>query len=169
MNNYTIFSTKMGWMGVVGSHAGLKRITLPQASSEAAQQQLGELLQGAAQDDKAFSDLAARIKRYFQGQPVDFPDTLKMDSASPFYRAVWQATRSIPYGETRSYAWVAEQIGRPRASRAVGQALGRNPLPIVVPCHRVVGSDGGLCGFGGGLDMKRRLLELESRQRVAVA
>lgn len=169
MSSYTVFCTGMGWVGLVSAEAGLKRVTLPQASPEAARQQLADLLQTAVRDDEAFSDLTLRLRRYFEGEPEDFPDALEMDSASHFYRAVWHETRSIPYGETRSYAWVAQQIGRPRASRAVGQALGRNPLPIVVPCHRVVGSDGGLCGFGGGLDMKRRLLELESRQRVAVA
>jgi O-6-methylguanine DNA methyltransferase len=74
---------------------------------------------------------------------------------------VWQATRIIPCGETRSYGWVAELIWKPKATRAVGQALAANPMPIVVPCHRVIGSDGSLTGFTGGLKMKRRLLEIE--------
>jgi len=79
---------------------------------------------------------------------------------------VWQATRLIPYGETRSYLWVAVQIGKPGAARAVGQALGRNPLPVIIPCHRVIASDGGLGGFTGGLVMKRRLLELETSAKA---
>jgi len=79
---------------------------------------------------------------------------------------VWQATRLIPYGETRSYLWVAVQIGKPGAARAVGQALGRNPLPVIVPCHRVIAADGGLGGFTGGLEMKRRLLELETTAKA---
>ncbi len=80
-----------------------------------------------------------------------------------FQKAVWRATAGIPYGETRSYAWVAKRIGNPRAVRAVGQALGANPVPIIIPCHRVIGSSGKLCGFAGGLALKQRLLELENR------
>ena len=78
-----------------------------------------------------------------------------------FRRLVWEATRLIPYGETRSYGWVAKQIGKPHAARAVGQALGKNPFLIIVPCHRVIAGDGTLGGFGGGLEMKQTLLEME--------
>ncbi|MCK4262862.1 MAG: MGMT family protein, partial [Dehalococcoidia bacterium] len=85
--------------------------------------------------------------------------------ASPFQRSVWDVCQSIPYGETRSYAWVAGKLGLPRAARAVGQALARNPVPIIVPCHRVIGSDGELVGFGGGMDLKRLLLRIESEAR----
>ncbi|GAI87660.1 unnamed protein product, partial [marine sediment metagenome] len=74
----------------------------------------------------------------------------------------WEETRLIPYGETRSYAWVAKQVGKPKAARAVGQAMGSNPLPIIIPCHRVITSNGKLGGFGGGLEMKRQLLSLEA-------
>ncbi len=97
---------------------------------------------------------------------ASFPDELDLSTATPFQRQVWEKTRLIPYGETRSYSWVAEQIGKPGAARAVGQALGRNPLPIIIPCHRVVASDGKLCGFAGGLGMKRRLLSLEASAKV---
>ena len=92
---------------------------------------------------------------------MDFPDKLDLARATRFQQDVWQITRTIPYGETRSYAWVAGQLGLPMAVRAVGQALARNPLPIIIPCHRVVGSHGGLGGFRGGLEMKRHLLNLE--------
>ncbi len=81
-----------------------------------------------------------------------------------FQKAVWRATAGISYGETRSYAWVAKKIGNPRAVRAVGQALGANPVPIIIPCHRVIGSSGKLCGFADGLGMKKMLLELEKYQ-----
>ncbi|GAH65608.1 unnamed protein product, partial [marine sediment metagenome] len=90
-----------------------------------------------------------------------FPDRLDLSGATDFQRKVWETTRLIPYGETRSYAWVAEQIKQPRALRAVGQALGRNPLPIIVPCHRVVASNGKPGGFTGGIEVKKRLLHLE--------
>jgi O-6-methylguanine DNA methyltransferase len=79
----------------------------------------------------------------------------------PFQRAVLTAIQKIPFGETRSYGWVARAIGKPRASRAVGQALGANPIPIIIPCHRIIASDGSLGGYGGGLPLKRKLLTLE--------
>jgi len=91
-----------------------------------------------------------------------FPDRLDLSGATPFQRMVWEATRLIPYGETRSYAWVAGQVNKPGAARAVGQALGRNPLPIIIPCHRVIRGDGSLGGFSNGLEVKERLLHLEN-------
>jgi len=92
---------------------------------------------------------------------VSFSDGLDLDQGTPFQRRVWRTLLDIPRGETRSYSWVAEQIGRPDAARAVGQAVGANPLAIVVPCHRVVASDGGLGGYGGGLALKETLLQIE--------
>ena len=96
------------------------------------------------------------------GENVTFPDQLDLTSASDFQKKVWQAARLIPYGETRSYLWVATQAGNPMASRAAGGALGRNPLPIIIPCHRVIAGNGGVGGFTGGIEMKMRLLALES-------
>jgi methylated-DNA-[protein]-cysteine S-methyltransferase len=101
-----------------------------------------------------------QLAEYFAGRRQRF--TLPLDpSGTAFQRDVWDALRTIPFGETRSYAQIARQIGHPRAVRAVGAANGRNPLSIVVPCHRVVGSTGALTGFAGGLDVKARLLALE--------
>lgn len=102
-----------------------------------------------------------QLTAYFIGCPVYFPDELDLSRATPFQRRVWQAARLIPYGQTRSYAWVAGQAGAPLAARAVGQALGMNPLPVIIPCHRVLASDGAMGGFTGGLEMKQRLLALE--------
>ena len=103
-----------------------------------------------------------QLAEYFAGRRKQF--ALKMDvSGTPFQRKVWNALLTIPFGETRSYRQIAEQIGNPRAVRAVGAANGRNPLSIVAPCHRVVGSTGTLTGFAGGLDVKARLLAFESR------
>jgi len=103
-----------------------------------------------------------RLRAYFSSHKATFLDELDLSGATPFQRQVWEATRLIPYGETRSYLWVAEQIKRPGAVRAVGQALGRNPLAVIVPCHRVVASDGKLGGFGGGVELKRHLLYVEA-------
>jgi len=108
-------------------------------------------------------DLVAQLKAYASGQPVRFTVPLDLRAGTAFQQAVWRTLRKIPRGETRSYAWVARKIGKPKAARAVGAACGANPVPIIVPCHRVVASDGSLGGFGGGLPLKRRLLALETR------
>ena len=160
--NYTIFNTDMGWVGMLASAKGLLSITLPQRSAQEARQPLGDSVNRATCSLHPFRDLMERLKLFFSGQRTTFPDKLDLSPATHFQREVWEMTRRIPYGETRSYAWVAEQIKKPRAARAVGQALGKNPLPIIVPCHRVVASDGKLGGFGGGLEMKRHLISLEA-------
>jgi len=102
-----------------------------------------------------------QLKEYFAGKRQDFSIPLDM-RGTPFQKSVWEALMAIPFGETRSYGQVAKQLGRPKAMRAVGAANGRNPIPIVVPCHRVIGSSGELTGFGGGLAAKARLLKIES-------
>ena len=164
--NYTIFNTSLGWIGLFGSAKGLLNTTLPQRSAEEALEQLGDRANSAVWSPHSFEDLTERLKLYFGGHKVTFPDKLDLSGATPFQCEVWQITRLIPHGETRSYAWVANQIKRPKAVRAVGQALGRNPLPIIVPCHRVVSSNGKLGGFGGGLELKRHLLYLETLDSI---
>ena len=163
---YVTFNTDMGWVGILASAKGLLATTLPQPSAQEAHQLLGNSVNQARWSPLPFADLMERFKAYFNGKRVIFPDELDLSGATPFQGEVWKITRLIPYGETRSYLWVAAQINRPRAVRAVGQAMGKNPLPIVVPCHRVVASDGGLGGFGGGLELKRHLLRLEARAGI---
>ena len=115
---------------------------------------------GWERDDDAFCDAVAQLQRYFAGELTSF--SLRMELiGTAFQRRVWAALQTIPYGETRSYGEIAEQIGAPGAFRAVGLANGRNPIGIVVPCHRVIGSNGSLTGYGGGLNRKRALLDLE--------
>jgi len=159
--NYVIFNTDAGWVGILGSARGLLRTTLPQPSAREAQQLLGAI-NDATWSSHLFNDLVERLKVYFRGHRTAFPDELDLSRATAFQREVWGVTRLIPYGETRSYAWVAEQIKQPGAVRAVGQALGRNPLPVIVSCHRVVASDGRLGGFSGGRKWKSYLLNLEA-------
>lgn len=113
----------------------------------------------------AFADVAEQLDAYFAGSLTEFDIDLEL-IGTDFQRRVWSALRTIPYGETRSYGEIAEQIGSPAASRAVGLANGRNPISIIVPCHRVIGSGGGLTGYGGGIARKRALLTLEN-QNVA--
>ncbi len=159
---YAIFNTPAGRVGILGSTSGLRRVTLPGRSSRDIRQLLGVRTNQAALSPDHFHSLMERLGAYFTGNKEAFPDCLDLSAATDFQRAVWEATRLIPYGETRSYAWVAEQIEKPKAVRAVGQALGRNPMPVVIPCHRVLASNGGLGGFSGGLAMKRYLLLLEN-------
>jgi methylated-DNA-[protein]-cysteine S-methyltransferase len=118
---------------------------------------------GWVRDDGAFDDLHAQLDAYFAGELLTFELPLTMHG-SEFQRKVWQELREIPYGHTSSYVQIAEAVGSPRASRAVGGANGRNPISIVVPCHRVIGASGTLTGYGGGLDRKQWLLALESER-----
>lgn len=113
-------------------------------------------------NDDLFTEAFAQLRAYFAGELTRFDLRLRL-AGTTFQNAVWSALRDIPYGETISYGELAKRIGRPTASRAVGAANGANPLPIVVPCHRVVGSDGSLTGFGGGVKTKRSLLRHERR------
>ena len=103
---------------------------------------------------------ADELRRYFSGERIQFSCPLDLHG-TPFQLAVWQALQAIPYGETRSYGQIAQAIGRPSASRAVGAANGANPVAIIVPCHRVIGSNGALTGYGGGVPTKAWLLSLE--------
>lgn len=114
----------------------------------------------------AFADAVEQLEAYFARELTVFDLDLEL-AGTEFQRRVWAALRTIPYGETRSYGQIAGQIGAPGASRAVGLANGRNPIGIVVPCHRVIGASGGLTGYGGGLDRKRMLLALEKNQSPA--
>ncbi len=101
------------------------------------------------------------LQSYFHGSNKHFKQKVKFLKGTAFEQKVWSALNDIPYGETRSYKWIAERIKKPSATRAVGQALSKNPIPIVVPCHRVIESDGSLGGYSSGTDRKRRLLDLE--------
>ena len=113
---------------------------------------------------KPFGRALEQLTAYFAGR-LDRFDVALAPQGTPFQIEVWSALREIPYGETTTYAAIARRLGRPQAFRAVGAANGRNPIPILIPCHRVVGADGSLTGFGGGLDVKRALLALEERHR----
>lgn len=116
---------------------------------------------GAVRDDDAFAAVREQLAEYFAGERTTFDVELVMEGTE-FQRRVWAALREIPYGETRSYGELADRLGVPGAARAVGLANGRNPISVIVPCHRVIGADGSLTGFGGGLGRKRILLELEA-------
>ncbi len=127
---------------------------------------LGELIE--ANDSPVLRETERQLKEYFAGTRNQFE--LELDFAgTDFQKKVWQALLTIPFGETRSYSQIAEQIGNPKAVRAVGAANGRNPISIIAPCHRVVGASGGLTGFAGGLEAKQYLLTLEDRTQAKMA
>ncbi|MCE2424642.1 MAG: methylated-DNA--[protein]-cysteine S-methyltransferase [Pseudomonadales bacterium] len=153
---YTFVSSPIGQLLLAGSDTALKVVGFA----------TGSKARGPSPDwerfDEPFKDAARQIGEYFDGKRRDFDLAIEPEG-SQFQTNVLDALRRIPYGETRSYSWVAQDIGQPKAIRAVGAANGRNPLPIVIPCHRVIGQDGDLTGFGGGLAAKRYLLDLERR------
>lgn len=160
----TAFRTRMGWVALVADHRALIVSTLPRSSADTALAECRTVLRTAVpRGDNPLTHLAQhKLELYFAGERVSF-DELAFDDAraTAFQRSVWRLTRAIPYGSTRTYQSLARALRRPYAARAIGQCMARNPLPIIVPCHRVVGTAGDLRGFGGGLPMKRALLEME--------
>jgi len=151
---YRYIDSPIGRLLLAGDGDGLKTIGFPDGKGQVTVAAGWEL----ASD--CFADASAQLREYFDGKRRHFELQLA-PTGTRFQLAVLAALQTIPQGETRSYRDIAEQIGRPRAVRAVGAANGRNPLPIVIPCHRVIGVDGSLTGFGGDLSAKRFLLELE--------
>jgi methylated-DNA-[protein]-cysteine S-methyltransferase len=111
-------------------------------------------------DPRSVASAAIQLEQYFAGERTEFELDIEL-GGTPFERRVWEEVRAIPYGETATYAEIARRIGRPSACRAVGRANGRNPIAVIVPCHRVIGSDGSLTGYAGGMPLKRALLDLE--------
>jgi methylated-DNA-[protein]-cysteine S-methyltransferase len=124
--------------------------------------------EGWMADDGAFADAVAQLEAYFAGDLIEFELDLEL-MGTDFQRRVWAGLLTIPYGETRSYGEIALQIGSPGGSRAVGLANGHNPVGIIVPCHRVIGANGSLTGYGGGIHRKKSLLEMERNRMVPVA
>lgn len=157
-----VFKTEAGWLAVLVSGKGLKSLTMPQPTARQARILLGAETAG---DPNLLEDTVKRLKNYFSGRKTTFSEVCDFGEATPFQRRVWEITRGIPFGETRSYRWVAAQMGQGNAARAIGQALARNPIPIIIPCHRVLASDGSLGGYSGGLEWKRFFLKLEAKDQ----
>lgn len=154
--------TPIGGLGLVASEHGLQRVLWPR-EAEAAVRDADSRACSLLLDEAAF-----QLGEYFAGARTTFDLPLDL-LGTPFQRQAWLALAEIPYGETVSYAEQAARLGRPDAVRAVGAANGSNPVPIVLPCHRVIGSDGSLTGFGGGLNVKRALLDLEAGRKPLFA
>ncbi len=154
---YTWYESPIGPLLLAGTDSKLKLVSF--AAGKHARRVDADWIE----DGSPFAEVIEQLKRYFAGELQNFDLPLLLEGTA-FQKKVWTALKNIPYGETVSYKTLAERVGSPRAVRAVGAANGANPIPIILPCHRVIGNDGSLTGFGGGLPLKRKLLALESRQ-----
>lgn len=152
---YTYLDSPIGPLLLAGDGIALSRVGFPSGKGRVAPHDDWQ------RADDAFVEARRQLTAYFAGELRDFDLTL-MPEGTPFQLSVWQALTSIPYGVTISYGELALRLGRPGSSRAVGAANGANPIPIIVPCHRVIGANGSLTGFGGGIETKRHLLALEA-------
>jgi methylated-DNA-[protein]-cysteine S-methyltransferase len=154
MRSHTVMDSPVGPLTLVAVDGTLAGLYMQQQRHRPDAEVFGE------RDDAALTDVVRQVREYFDGRrrSFDVPLTLR---GTPFQLQVWGVLREIPYGETMSYGELAARLGRPGAARAVGMANGRNPISIIVPCHRVVGADGSLTGYGGGLDRKEHLLAFE--------
>ena len=161
---YKTIASPVGKLKLVASDNGLAAILWQ--DDDPRRVRLGELVEDP--QHPILLQAQRQLREYFAGYRTAF--TIQLDMAgTEFQKKVWQALLAIPFGETRSYADIARQLGNPRATRAVGAANGRNPVSIITPCHRAIGSDGSLTGFAGGLDAKRYLLRLEGKRERAAA
>ena len=147
---WTTYDSPIGPLTIESGPRGLTAISFPGRAEPPA----------AERDDAALAGVVRQLEEYFAGERTTFDVALDL-RGTEFQLEVWARLRAIPYGETVSYGEIAAELGRPDRVRAVGSTVGRTPVPIVVPCHRVIGADGSLTGYGGGLDRKRSLLELE--------
>jgi methylated-DNA-[protein]-cysteine S-methyltransferase len=149
---YSIFASPIGDMVLTGDGSALSGLDFVDSCAEPSGQR----------DDGAFGEAKDQLRAYFGGELTEFNLELGL-RGTPFQQRVWSALRAIPYGTTTTYGTLATALGDARATRAVGSANGRNPISIIIPCHRVIGANGGLTGYGGGMERKRWLLSLEGR------
>ncbi|QJT05028.1 methylated-DNA--[protein]-cysteine S-methyltransferase [Streptomyces asoensis] len=154
MKQHTILDSPYGPLTLVADDGVLCGLYMTEQRHRPPEENFGP------RDATLFGDAEEQLEAYFAGELKEFSLEVRLHG-TPFQRSVWAELRKIPYGETRTYGELAEALGNPTASRAVGLANGRNPIGIIVPCHRVIGAGGGLTGYGGGLDRKRRLLDFE--------
>ena len=158
-----VFRTPWGWMGVSETTKGIDSVVLPKVSRQAVLSELGwsstELPEGRI--SPRLREAQEQLTAYLAGMRRSFDLSLDLSRGTSFQQKVWQTLRGISYGQLRSYQWVALRVGGRQYARAVGNAVGANPMPIVIPCHRIVAQDASLGGFSGGLTTKRKLLTLE--------
>lgn len=158
---HVVLDSPVGDLTVVAMDGGLAWLYMEVQRYRPSDEEFG--LPGDPRDEP-FAAVAEQLSAYFAGELTEFDLPLNLQG-TPFQLSVWNALQEIPYGETTTYGQIAAELGKPSASRAVGLANGRNPVSVIVPCHRVIGSNGDLTGYGGGLDRKRYLLDMERKAR----
>ncbi len=163
MRRAIVFKSPWGWMGIVESLKGIQAIVLPKQSKQAVESSISAQFSEPVQRGESPSLETARrqLLDYLTGRRTSFDLPLDLTEGTTFQRQVWRTLQRVPYSKLRSYRWIAARVGGPQYARAVGNAVGANPLPIVIPCHRIVAHDASLGGFSCGLSMKRKLLSLE--------
>ena len=160
--SYTVFKTPIGLTGLIASSTGLLRVIYKLSNEDSMESYLLQSTHGKiTKSSSEFKELIKQFLKYFKGDLKRFDVPLDLSLGSPFQQKVWKKLATIPYGKTRSYKWIASAIHNPKASRAVGNANGKNPLAIIIPCHRVIRENGELGGYTGGISIKRFLLNLE--------
>lgn len=162
---FGIYPSSLGNIVLVAAAGRLVSLAVTQENSMVAYRDLRRLYPGGSRSDRPFRKILLQLNRYLRGQKLVFEVDVDISGLPEFTQTVLRQVRQIPFGETRSYRWIAGALGNPRASRAVGQAVKRNPVPIVIPCHRVVREDGSIGGFSMEHVSKEYLLRLEGRQR----
>lgn len=155
MKQYCYYQSPFGKLLLIGNDGILEELHFP----DAAEQEL--IAEDCQYDETVFNEVLRQLAEYFAGNRQVF-DLKIVPKGTPFQKRVWQELQKIPFGRTASYGEIAERVGNAKACRAVGMANNKNPIPIIVPCHRVIGKNGSLVGFGGGLDLKKQLLNLEN-------
>jgi len=160
----SVVESPIGLLGLAATERGLCEIRTGVANPEEFFRSL-EINRATPprREDAVFQTINRQLSEYFRGRLREFSVALDLREGTAFQQQVWRTLRTIPFGRTRSYSWLAQRVGNPQARRAVGQANGKNPLPIVIPCHRVIRASGDLGGYSGGTDLKRFLLDLEQR------
>ena len=159
---YTTMDSSIGRLVIASTNRGLIRIMLPRENNSDSLARLQEAYPGQSiiEDSDKNRDAVKQLREYFEGTRTLFSLPLEL-RGTEFQKSVWRTVARVPYGQTKSYGDIAREIRKPKACRAVGAANGANPIPIVIPCHRIIGSDGSMTGFGGGIPLKEKLLRME--------
>lgn len=158
LKQYCHYDSPIGTLLLIGKNGVLEKLHFPRSARNTT-------IENTWQEDcKSFSSVTDQLTAYFAGSLRTFTVPMRL-AGTPFQQQVWKELQKIPYGQTASYGEIARRIGNPKGCRAVGGANNKNPIPIIIPCHRVIGHDGSMGGFGGGLDLKKSLLQLENNDK----
>lgn len=158
---YAVFESSIGIISLVSKNRKIIALGIRPGNSYEEKKRLTALYPDGNESEQSFKTIKLLLDRYLKGERVEFDVDVDISAESPFTRKVLQELRKIPYGEVRSYGWIGKKLGYKMAARAIGQAVKRNPIPIIIPCHRVIAEGGRLGGFSSGIEIKKRLLGLE--------